>query len=72
MIKDPLFNEETPYDILGVPPHANHNEVHQALPRFMRDKKNVARIGKAQDAVKKLGIQMSEASLTSFTIQFQK
>lgn len=56
MIKDPLHKEETPYDILGLTPYANHNEVHQALPRFMRDRKNVARygIGLAQEAVKRL------------------
>ena len=56
MIKDPLHKEETPYDILGLTPYANHNEVHQALPRFMRDRKKVARygIGLAQEAVKRL------------------
>jgi hypothetical protein len=56
MIKDPLHNKETPYDILDVTPYADHNEVHQALPRFMRNRKNVARygIGLAQEAVKRL------------------
>lgn len=56
MIKDPLYKEETPYDILGLTPYANHNDVHQALPKFMRDRKKVAKygIGLAQDAVKRL------------------
>ena len=54
MFKDPLHDEETPYDILNLDPDATHNEVHQALPRFMRDRKNIARLSKAQEAVKKL------------------
>ena len=54
MFKDPLYPEETPYDILGLHPDASHNEVHQALPKFMRNPKNIPRLGKAQDANTKL------------------
>lgn len=56
MIKDPLWKEETPYDVLGLTPYANHNDVHRALPTFMRDRKKVARygVGLAQDSVKRL------------------
>ena len=56
MIKDPLHQEETPYDILGLTPYANHNDVHLALPKFMRDRKKIAKygIGLAQEAVKRL------------------
>lgn len=54
MFKDPLYPEETPYDILGLHPDASHNEVHQALPKFMRDKKNIPRLGRARAANTKL------------------
>lgn len=54
MFKDPLYPEETPYDVLGLHPDASHNEVHQALPKFMRNPKNIPRLGKAQHANAKL------------------
>ena len=54
MIKDPLHQEETPYDLLGLDPNASHNEIHQALPRFMHDRKNISKLGRAQEAVKRL------------------
>jgi len=54
MIKDPLNTAETPYDLLDLDPGASHSEVHQALPRFMRNRKNLPRLGKANDAVRKL------------------
>lgn len=56
MIKDPLHKEETPYDILGLTPYANHNDVHQSLPRFMRDRKKVVKYGiaLAQEASRRL------------------
>lgn len=54
MFKDPLYREETPYDILDLHPDASHNEVHQALPKFMRNPKNIPRLGKAQHANAKL------------------
>ena len=52
MIKDPLHQEETPYDLLGLDPNASYNEIHQALPRFIR--KNISKIGRAQEAAKRL------------------
>ncbi len=54
MIKDPKHETETPYELLGLSPDASPAEVHQALPRFMRDRRNIPRLGKAQEAVKKL------------------
>jgi hypothetical protein len=54
MIKDPLHNEDTPYEMLGLDPNACNEEVHKSLPRFMRDKKNIPNLGKAQEAIKRL------------------
>ncbi len=56
MFKDPLHQEETPYDILSLTPTASQNEVHQALPKFMRDVNKMRRLGlgKAQEAKRKL------------------
>ena len=54
MIKDPLHQEETPYELLGLDPNVPHSDVLHALPRFMRDPKNRAKIPKAQEAIRKL------------------
>jgi len=54
MLKDPNHKAETPYELLGLSPDAPKQEVHQALPRFMRDRRNLPRIGRAQEAVRKL------------------
>jgi hypothetical protein len=54
MIKDPFHQEETPYELLKLEPFVSQNEVHSALPRFMKDKKNIPKLGKAQEAIKKL------------------
>ena len=53
-MKDPLDLGENPYDVLNLPPEATPAEVHQALPRFMRDRRNAPRLGKAQEAIRKL------------------
>jgi hypothetical protein len=54
MIKDPLHEDETPYEILDLDPNASNEEVHESLPRFMRDKKNIPNLGKAMEAVRRL------------------
>jgi hypothetical protein len=54
MLKDPNHQDETPYELLGVALEASPGSVHQALPRFMRDRRNIPRLGRAQEAVKKL------------------
>ena len=54
MIKDPLYNEETPYDLLNLDPNALHSDVLKALPNFMRIPENRPKIPKAQEAVRKL------------------
>ena len=54
MLKDPNHQQETPYELLGLTPDASAEEVHKALPRFMRDRRNIPRLGKATEAVKRL------------------
>jgi hypothetical protein len=54
MLKDPNHKDETPYELLNLPLEATRQELHQALPRFMRDRRNLARLGRAQEAVRKL------------------
>jgi curved DNA-binding protein CbpA len=50
MIKDPNHVSDTPYDILKLHPNAGPQEVKQALPNFLKDRRNAARIGEAQKA----------------------
>ena len=54
MMRDPLDLAENPYDVLNLSTDATPAEVHQALPRFMRDRRNAPRLGKAQEAIRKL------------------
>src|SRR5437763_15396296 len=54
MFKDPFQLEETPYDLLGLEPNASPKEGQEALPRFMRDRKNLPRLALAQQAIRKL------------------
>lgn len=54
MIKDPLFSEETPYDILDLDPNALHSDVLKALQNFMRIPENIVKIPKAQAARRQL------------------
>ena len=54
MLKDPNDEALTPYELLALSPNCSAAEVQKALPRFMRDRKNLSRIGQAQEAVRKL------------------
>src|SRR5260370_3600126 len=54
MFKDPFQPGDTPYEILGLQPDASPAEVQAALPRFMRDRKNLPRLAVAQQALRKL------------------
>ncbi|HAY21715.1 MAG TPA: hypothetical protein DCY27_06030 [Desulfobacterales bacterium] len=54
MLKDPLHQQETPYDLLGLHPNARPEEVHQALPNFMRRRENIPRLPLAMQAVQQL------------------
>ncbi len=63
MIKDPLHQIETPYEILDVDPNSSHNKVHQALPKFMHDKRNLRRLTKAMDASKSLKNPLTRISI---------
>jgi hypothetical protein len=69
MMKDPLDLEENPYDVLNLPPEATPAEVHQALPRFMRDRRNVPRLGKAQEAIRKLKAPAERAGVDIWLYQ---
>jgi len=51
MFKDPNQVEETPYELLGLEPTASPKQVHEALPRFMRDRRNLPRLALAQQAI---------------------
>ena len=66
MIKDPQQNVETPYELLGLPANASRTEVQGALPKFMRDRRNIPRLGKAQDAVRKLQNAKARAAIDIF------
>ena len=63
MFKDPYQLEETPYELLGLAPNASPKEVQEALPRFMRDRKNLPRLALAQQAIRKLKTPADRALL---------
>ena len=54
MFKDPYQHEATPYEILGLEPNASPKDVQGALTRFMRDRKNLPKMGLAQQAIGRL------------------
>ncbi len=54
MFKDPFQTEETPYELLGLEPNASPAEIQAALPRFMRDRRNLPKLALAQQAIRKL------------------
>ena len=54
MIKDPLHNEETPYDLLDLDPDAPHKDVLPAFQRFLTNPENRAKIQKGQEASRRL------------------
>jgi hypothetical protein len=56
MIKDPLNNKTTPYEILDLTPYADHDQVHQSLSKFMHDRVRLTKFGMglAQEARRKL------------------
>lgn len=63
MIKDPFHQEETPYELLKLDPVVSHNAVHDALIRFMKDRANLPKLGKAQEAIKKLKNHQTRMSI---------
>ncbi len=54
MFKDPLFLEETPYEILNLDPDASIGDINKALQDFIKDKANRARLNKGMTANKML------------------
>jgi len=54
MLKDPLHQQDTPYDLVDLHPNATPAEVHQALPNFMRRRENIPRLPMAMQAVQQL------------------
>jgi hypothetical protein len=54
LFKDTFQVEETPYEVLGLDPGASPADIQAALPRFMRDRKNLPRLAVAQQALRKL------------------
>src|SRR5215471_20116003 len=63
IFKDPLQVEETPYEILGLQPDASPADIQAALPRFMRDRKNLPRLAIAQQALRKLKTPADRAQI---------
>lgn len=63
MLKDPAHLAQTPYELLGLPFEPSRDDVHRALPNFMRDRRNIARLGQASDAVKKLQSPKARAAI---------
>ena len=54
MFKDPLYQDMTPYDVLGLSLDASSDEVNQAFQRFIRNPENRLKIREGQDAARKL------------------
>lgn len=54
MFKDPLCQDKTPYDVLGLSLDASSDEVNQAFQRFIRNPENRLKIREGQDAARKL------------------
>ena len=63
MLKDPNNNDVTPYEVLALAPDAPCTEVQPALKRFMRDKRNIARVGQATEAARKLQNPKARAAI---------
>jgi hypothetical protein len=71
MFKDPNQTEETPYELLNLAPTATAAEVNTALPRFMKDRRNVAKIGRAQEALKRLKNPRERAEIDFWYYQIE-
>ena len=63
MFKDPYQTEESPYELLGLEPNASPKEIQEALPRFMRDRKNLPRLALAQQAIRRLKAPQDRAQV---------
>jgi hypothetical protein len=63
MIKDPLHQEETPYEILKLEPSISQNGADEAISRFMNDKGNQPGLEKAREAIKKLKNPLTRLSI---------
>jgi len=64
MLKDPNNDDITPYELLALAPDAPCSEVQTALPRFIkRDRRNIAHLGQAQEAVRKLQNPKARAAI---------
>lgn len=63
MLKDPLHQEETPYELLALHPNARPDELHHALPNFMRRPENIPRLGEGMQAVQRLKDPRSRLSV---------
>ena len=63
MMKDPADKEEAPYEVLGLGFEPSRDQVHKALPNFMRDRRNFPRIGQAQKAVQRLQSPKARAAV---------
>jgi hypothetical protein len=66
MLKDPNHKPETPYDLLGLSPAASRQDLHQALPNFMRKNRDIRMVGRAQEAVRKLQSPKARAAVDIF------
>jgi hypothetical protein len=66
MFRDPNDEAENPYDLLSLSPQATAKDVHDALPRFVKDRRNAPRIGRAQEALRRLKSPKERAALDVF------
>jgi hypothetical protein len=71
VLKDPRDDRETPYELLGLAPNATAAEVHSALPRFMRNPRNLPKLGRAQEAVRRLRDPKDRAALDIWFYPFE-
>jgi len=70
MIRDPFDNTETPYEILNLEPDVSNAEVHNALAKFVRVKKNLSKLGIANEAIRKLRNPLERLEVDYFYYTF--
>jgi hypothetical protein len=69
VFKDPAHTVQTPYELLNLPFEPSRDAVHKALPAFMRDRRNIPKLGQAREAVQKLQSVMARAAIDIWMYQ---
>jgi hypothetical protein len=69
VFKDPAHTAQTPYELLGLPLEPSRDAVYKALPAFMRDRRNLPKLGQAREAVQKLQSVLARAAIDIWMYQ---